>query len=147
VTPNPHDTDTEEKETPMTMTLQEYFDRAVKHLHSLPHRATNPDSHQCEYLTPDGLKCIVGAFIPDGHPAQFWKGGVTTLIDQFPDLAGVAWPDSDNGRSLAFDLQVEAHDPSSNWKADGFARPGVLIRIANKYGLNTDVVTARRWPK
>lgn len=135
--------------TTTELTLQEYFDRAVKHLHSLPRQATNTSTGYCQYLTDDGLKCIVGAFIPDGHEAQSNKGGVLTLAEDHPDLAGIAWPDDTfgSGARMAFELQSDVHDEPNNWTRDGFNNPEILLDIAERYDLNPAVVTARRWPK
>lgn len=43
----------------------------------------------CCYLTPDGNKCPVGCFIPDGHPSQGEVTNALFLIHEFPDLASI----------------------------------------------------------
>mgnify|MGYP000665124862 CR=1 FL=1 len=129
------------------MTPQDYFDRAVKHLHSMPHQAISADG-TCLYLCPDGSRCVVGAFIPDGHPALGPVGfgsSVRRLADVYPDLDGVAWPHGALGRALAGALQT-AHD-SGAWSPDGFDEPERLRRIAFDYHLDDAVVTSRRWPR
>ena len=40
----------------------------------------------CVYLTKSGGKCGVGLAIPDGHPAQKFKGGFADLRDEFTEL-------------------------------------------------------------
>lgn len=41
----------------------------------------------CVYLTNRGKRCAVGLFIPaDNIPAQFHNGGVSSLLDAFPEL-------------------------------------------------------------
>ncbi len=40
----------------------------------------------CMYLMPDGNRCAVGAFIPDGHAALASESGVKDLLDFFWDL-------------------------------------------------------------
>lgn len=45
-------------------------------------KAINPEhmeSGTCAYLTPDGKKCAVGCFIPDGNPAQHYDGGILAM--------------------------------------------------------------------
>lgn len=41
---------------------------------------------RCVYKTVDGKKCLIGLFIPEGHPAQRFRGGVYKLIETYPDL-------------------------------------------------------------
>ena len=42
---------------------------------------------RCVYLAPDGKKCGVGLFIPDGHESQDADAGVYHLIrTHFPEL-------------------------------------------------------------
>jgi len=51
---------------------------------------------RCAYLTSEGTRCAVGAFIPDGHPGQSYQGMVCesssfddsedTLLSTYPDL-------------------------------------------------------------
>ena len=40
----------------------------------------------CRYLTKDGLKCVVGLLIPDGHRAQYRQSAAYTLFSEYPDL-------------------------------------------------------------
>ncbi len=40
----------------------------------------------CVYLTPDGNKCGVGLFLPEGHEAQKASGSSEMLFHAFPDL-------------------------------------------------------------
>jgi len=40
----------------------------------------------CLYLTPDGNKCAVGCFIPDGHEGQSLRGSVHMLLASHRDL-------------------------------------------------------------
>lgn len=50
------------------------------------YKAFDVQRGSCVYLAPDGNKCAVGCFIPDGHPAQKYPGGVKSLVYEFPDL-------------------------------------------------------------
>lgn len=47
------------------MTPQETFDRVVTHLRKQGRKSVDPSTHRCMYRGPDGLKCAVGALIPD----------------------------------------------------------------------------------
>lgn len=40
----------------------------------------------CVYLTPDGNKCAIGCFIPEGSEASRFHGSVSYLVDKYPDL-------------------------------------------------------------
>lgn len=51
------------------MNRQEIFNKVVKHLLTQNERAVDKDGF-CSYKTHNGLKCAIGALIPDGHPAQ-----------------------------------------------------------------------------
>jgi len=44
-------------------------------------------SEQCEYLTDDGRKCVIGLFIPDGHEAQRSTGDVECILGTYPELS------------------------------------------------------------
>lgn len=90
-----------------SMELQEYFDKTINHLRQQEARAYSNGA--CRYLALDGNKCAVGLHIPDGHPAQHYEGSIETLIDDYPSLAGVAWPEGINGVALASLLQF-LHD-------------------------------------
>lgn len=119
------------------ITEQEYFDRVCERLRdgTGPAVNTNGDSFRmCIYLSADGLKCAVGIFIPDGHPAQRLSVGVLSLAETFPDLAGVAWPATRDGLDLAEVLQ-QAHDASPHWDGTVFIAEGALEAIAAEFGL------------
>ena len=40
----------------------------------------------CFYKNHEGKKCAIGIFIPDGHAAQNFIGGVRDLLRNFPSL-------------------------------------------------------------
>lgn len=45
------------------------------------------DGISCSYLTPDGNRCAIGAFIPTNHPALLSIAlTVNNLLEEFPDL-------------------------------------------------------------
>lgn len=116
------------------MTQQEFFDKTVAHIRSLPERAFDHDAKVCSYLTPDGRKCAIGVHIPDGHPGQKIGGGVAELVYDYPDLAKHVLPEGEDGLGLAEELQ-NAHDAPSYWSSAGFVGEDVLQYIAELYGL------------
>lgn len=70
------------------MMAQEIFDRAVRHLLTQRKRSAQPDGERrCLYRGPDGLKCPVGALIPD----ELYKPEMDVMpIDEvfaFPEIA------------------------------------------------------------
>lgn len=109
------------------MNMQEVFDAALKRLED----GTGPavtyferdeeklyDKNvfkECLYLAPDGNKCVVGIFIPDGHPAQEFEGDVSNLLDQFDDLP--KWFYDDRMERLMSDLQG-IHDSEKSWSGE-----------------------------
>ena len=121
----------------MSITKQEYFDKTIRHLVEQGERAS--DGISCRFLTPDGLKCAVGCHIPDGHEAQESGDGVGYLEEVYLDLAGIAWPDTDDGISLAEALQ-SLHDISENWDESGFVGWDAAYSIAYNFGLDSSVV-------
>jgi len=66
------------------MKAQEIFDTIVAHLRKQGGKAM--EGINCVYLASDGRKCAIGCLIPDGHPAQDSRGGVTSMLAGFPDL-------------------------------------------------------------
>jgi hypothetical protein len=44
---------------------------------------------RCVYLAPDGNKCAVGIFLPDGHPSQDAQLNVLPLTVAYPELLSV----------------------------------------------------------
>lgn len=49
----------------MTRTNQEIFDTCLTHLRAQGRRSIDPISGFCVYRGPDGLKCAIGALIPN----------------------------------------------------------------------------------
>ena len=64
------------------MTKQEILDTIDREFKG---KATT-NSLDCEYLTPDGKKCAIGVFLPDGHDAQKKECGVRILLGVYPEL-------------------------------------------------------------
>ena len=121
------------------ITMQEYFDKTIEHLASMPHRAMR-NNERCAYLTEEGLKCAVGCHIPDGHEAQSFMGGVMSLAAAYSDLAGIAWPDEKYGVKLAARLQA-VHDSALNWDDNGFCGWDAAKRTADEFDLDASSVT------
>lgn len=103
------------------MELQEYFDKTVNYIRGQEEWSFDIAYKGCVYLKEDESrnKCAVGLHIPDGHPAQRYLGLVIDLSNAYPDLAGIAWPDSDEGLNLATHLQ-NLHDGIPNRITPGF---------------------------
>ena len=71
----------------MPMKAQTIFNKVVKHLLTQNKRAFNRETHACEYLTKDGLRCAVGCLIPKTHPASRMEDAdVTEVFNEHPDL-------------------------------------------------------------
>jgi hypothetical protein len=47
-------------------------------------KATN--ATRCLYLTPDGNKCFIGCFIPEGYEAQKSMDDVEIMLNRFPEV-------------------------------------------------------------
>lgn len=120
------------------MTPQECFDRVVERLRDGTGRAAKVCADGlidsvCMYLTPDGKKCAIGIFIPDGHEAQNFGGSVFHLVAYYPDIreifAGI------NTYSLR--VLQGIHDYHGGWTGDVFNERGEaeLRRFARDYGL------------
>lgn len=122
----------------MTIDMQDYFDKTVAHLSSMKGPSYQKDSPYCAYLGVDGSRCAVGVHIPDGHPALDFLGSVSELAFFFPELADIAWPNSQSGLDLAQDLQ-EAHDDVLNWDDRGFCNFEALEKIADEYDLEYEM--------
>jgi len=116
------------------MTKQEMFDKVLDHL-----RAQGKRSHEkgkgCLYRGPNGLRCAIGALIPDeayDEAIDLGGIGVFDLPSEIKEACGI---DIENNR-LASDLQ-ELHDDPTNWDQSGFNRLGEMEakEIAKVYKL------------
>lgn len=105
---------------------------------------------RCVYLTKDGDKCAVGLCIPDGHPAQSYRGNLATLTVKYPEL----FDDqilSLKGSSYLYEFQARLHDSLSDydsingkgvWKYNKTVMRTEYINVAEKYGLTVPKETA-----
>ena len=84
----------------MSMTNQQVFDTCLTHLRAQGRRSTDPISGFCMYRGPDGLKCAIGALIPDtayhlglenncpDHSAVLYAAGLTRDQVQLAEALG-----------------------------------------------------------
>ena len=156
-----------------TLTDQQFFDDTIAFIlqqerqAAVPNPNYNPDGPDdplvdtenpvfCLYRSPHG-PCAIGRLIPDGHPAlaeadeQGWQVG--GILARFPNLAGVAWPDTHSGVQLAAKLQ-SLHDTTyyrDRHPDGGYGRVTNVTdfladaqQVANDFGLawNTPAVTS-----
>ena len=110
------------------MTNQEAFDAVAKHLltQMKPSVAEN-DSQSCLYRGPDGLKCAIGALIPDDqYRKEFEYQGIDEIAQYVPALEGVSV-------HLLLELQlIHDDDDALHWKY-------ALIKFATEHGLSDEV--------
>lgn len=71
----------------MFNSIKEAYNQTVEFLEKQGTRSVDDNRLKtCLYLSKNGNKCAVGAWIPDGHPAQTLSGNVESLLDAHPDL-------------------------------------------------------------
>ena len=130
------------------MTIQEIFDTVAVHLLKQGVRSVDLNN-VCLYRGPNGLKCAVGALIPDELYAPEIEGVsvLTTtydvsnetnprvaLLNQLLKKLGIA-PCSDEKRLLIRLQYIHdsiSYDPTS-WRA-------LLLKVAVKFNLNTHAI-------
>lgn len=109
------------------MKPQQIFDTVKAHLLTQNRQAFVKErgDERCVYLDPNGNKCAIGCLIPDGHPAQQFRGSLGPLLKTYPDLKK-EWECS---IVLLFELQCvhDEHSPES-W-------PRELKTVAEHYSL------------
>lgn len=112
------------------MTAQEIFNKVAQHLITQNAKALNVLG-VCTYLdSSSGRKCAIGCLIPDGHRAQAYNSGVTSMLYRNPDLRDAILPE-DIKECYEFLFQLQAiHDSTtvSDWKSE-------LITFANRWNL------------
>ncbi len=82
-----------------------------------------PDDSSCVYLAPDGNKCAVGMFIPDGHAGQNLANTADELLVHYPDLVALMPFGPEGLVSLQTAHDVEA---SFNKKFEGNAKAAMI---------------------
>jgi hypothetical protein len=121
-------------------TDQTAFDAVVRHLAKAPCRAVIDSA--CQYRTPDGGKCAIGALIPDDlYRPQYEHQGVSTLLQPRHALKVVREAFKDVNLNLLRALQM-AHDGVDNWSPTGFTSARLLENIARHFGLGMTVLKA-----
>lgn len=112
---------------------QDFLDAVVLRVRDGRGRAMSQVRRSCEYLTKEGLRCAVGLFIPAGHEAQRFNGGLYDLLRVFSDLPWI-----EAHRRLLSELQW-LHDIPDHWTGTAFNRLGEenLAKIARNHGLTT----------
>lgn len=120
------------------MTPQEAFERAALHLLAQGRMAAadSPTGLKCYYRSPDGLRCAVGALIPDElYDPRMENQRATAVIDEFSlgFLAEANIWDKRHELTLLDELQWE-HDRPAFWQAPHKE----LIRIGEHFGLKVD---------
>jgi hypothetical protein len=93
------------------LTNQEYFDKTVKHIiaQGSACKLYNESGSHCLFKC-GSKRCAIGYWIPEEHPIlHYTYGGMDTLAKHFPELEGVAWPNTEHGYDLACSLQF-LHD-------------------------------------
>lgn len=81
----------------------------------------------CSYLTPEGKKCAVGVFIPNGHEGQRSGGRVESLLGDFPDLK-----DHMPLPVEAMSLLQDVHDQYNHGIPEGYTPPSPEVEVVIK---------------
>jgi hypothetical protein len=96
------------------MNYQDIFNKVSTHLLEQNEKAVTVCSvsgeTSCRYKTPEGLKCAVGALIPEGHSAEDAQMNVDDLLVNYPDLATLFGVSNDDP-----DETYEIHDNNGSW--------------------------------
>jgi hypothetical protein len=103
------------------LTLQEIFDTVSKHLLTQKERSFDPVNNWCMYRGPRGLKCAVGALIPDDlYDESMENENVSHLFSSHRDVIVGSGIDADSfdADRLLCELQF-LHDgePPSGWES------------------------------
>lgn len=96
------------------MTSQEVFDTVAKHLFGQGRPAAKLDEFGdpdgCFYRSADGLKCAIGALIPDDqYDPEFEGSAASTIAHAIPSLHGVS--------SSLLDCLQGVHDSGEPWRS------------------------------
>lgn len=123
------------------MKIEEIAKEALRRFLNGKGRCIRNDGCACVYENEDGTNnCIVGHFLPNGHPAKSPEqtGALATLVqmyepdDEFP-LPQFIYDHED----FFIDLQC-IHDSSKSWDAGSFSFEGFLdfVKVLKKHGMN-----------
>lgn len=118
------------------VTEQEIFDRVATHLLAQQRASVSRDNHRCRYRNDFGLKCAIGALIPDDlYRPQMENLSVVRLLQNFPELSHYM---PDNTLPLCKELQ-SIHDRTSSdkWLIK-------LYKVAKQFKLATYILDRRK---
>ena len=111
------------------MTLQEIFDKAARHLLTQMEKSLIGDS--CAYRAMDGLKCVVGAFIPDDKYNTQLEGR-SSDTEVICSILGIDVASEESRLFKALQLTHDIYEPIE-WKKE-------LNLIANDWSLSSKVL-------
>ena len=121
------------------MTPQEAFETVAKHLLAQGRPSKN-EKGMCVYRGPDGLKCAVGALIPDeAYDPRMEDIYASMVIAQFDDLEFLKEANLEVNGERLLDVLQELHD-SSNYFWKNPKRK--LKRVGQVFNLSTDFLDA-----
>ena len=115
------------------MTKQQIFDKIADHLLTQNAVSVGPgDNAMCKYRADDGLSCAIGCLIPDELYVKKLEGKEVShrIVREVLKKVDII----NEGRFLGQFEEMHDYYPPFQW-------PRYLIEIADKYKLNTDVVT------
>lgn len=120
------------------MNAQEIFDKVATHLFAQGTRCYDEEELACAYFGPNGMKCAVGALIPEPD----YRGEIEG--ENAADALAILAPHSQvcadlrEHEALLEELQC-AHDASVNWSSTEFMRLA-LHKVANSANLHPFIV-------
>ena len=121
------------------MNQQEAFDKAAAHLLAQGKKSFQPgDDYLCAYRGVDGLKCAIGALIPDDQYTGLEQMNVTVLL-QRKDCPAIL-KSGDLTKDFLQDLQ-NVHDNALHGNVEEFRED--LLTFADRWGLDPSVAVAK----
>lgn len=132
----------------MNDTLQTYFDNAMQHLAGMPHRCTLQHSRTQRLPSyrgdtlggADGYCDPLGVLIPDDvYHVDMEYTSINDLVELWPALKGVLYPDVEGGLAVAAAVN-ELHFDQRSWGPNGFTNWVGARRTAEELGLGTAVI-------
>lgn len=114
------------------LSSQVVFNRVATHLMT-QRKSAMSSTKDCLYRAPGGLKCAIGALIPDKHYSEQIEGG-TVDDEKVRDVLEKSDINVFRDEDLLNELQT-VHDGSqpSSWKSD-------LAKVAKKHNLKDTVL-------
>jgi len=126
---------------------QEIFDAVAVHLFKQGERAMNNGT--CVYRSKDGLKCAVGALIPDGLYSSAMDmdlegagTGVSPLLERFGNILPVWFRDH---CKLLMNLQ-DVHDARDNWLSTNHMKIE-LAGVAREFAIDPAILDTLSFEK